>query len=142
MDVATPVLRCDQHTYELFKEDRRHGRVGGTTAVFDKDSRALFFSKEVLPYIAPGDLPSPIPVYHHVGLYAYRPEALRRYASTPVCAIENHEGLEQLRFLFNGTPVACVEVDARGRTFWELNNPEDIARIEAALRSDFDRKEP
>ncbi|ETX13488.1 hypothetical protein OCH239_10255 [Roseivivax halodurans JCM 10272] len=44
------------------------------------------------------------------------------------------EGLEQLRFLENGTPVACVEVEAQGRLFWELNNPEDIPRIEAALK--------
>jgi 3-deoxy-manno-octulosonate cytidylyltransferase (CMP-KDO synthetase) len=44
------------------------------------------------------------------------------------------EGLEQLRFLENGAAVACVEVDARGRLFWELNNPEDIPRIEAALK--------
>jgi 3-deoxy-manno-octulosonate cytidylyltransferase (CMP-KDO synthetase) len=36
------------------------------------------------------------------------------------------EGLEQLRFLEAGHKVLCVEVEARGRKFWELNNPEDI----------------
>ncbi|MFN4057756.1 MAG: 3-deoxy-manno-octulosonate cytidylyltransferase [Roseinatronobacter sp.] len=133
MGMATPVLRCDRQTYENFREDRRNGRVGGTTAVFDKDMRALFFSKEVLPFIDPGKVPDPIPVFHHVGVYAYRPDALRTYAQTPTCQLETLEGLEQLRFLYNGTPVRCVEVDARGRLFWELNNPADIARIEAAL---------
>ncbi len=131
--MATPVLRCDRQTYENFLEDRRNGRVGGTTAVFDHAMRALYFSKEVLPFIDPGKLPDPIPVFHHVGVYAYRPEALRRYVRTPVCQLETLEGLEQLRFLYNGTPVRCVEVDARGRVFWELNNPADLARIEAAL---------
>jgi 3-deoxy-manno-octulosonate cytidylyltransferase (CMP-KDO synthetase) len=133
--MATPVLRCDRQTYDNLTEDRRNGRVGGTTAVFDKDMRALYFSKEVLPFIDAGKLPDPIPVFHHVGIYAYRPEALRAYAATPVSQLETLEGLEQLRFLYNGTAVRCVEVQARGRVFWELNNPSDIPRIEAALEA-------
>lgn len=133
--MATPVLRCDADTYRNFIEDRRHGRVGGTTAVFDHQMNALYFSKEVLPFIDPGKLPHPIPVFHHVGVYAYRPEALARYGATPPCQLEALEGLEQLRFLHAGIPVRCVEVDARGRVFWELNNPEDVARIEAALEA-------
>jgi len=133
--MATPVLRCDRQTYENFTEDRRNGRVGGTTAVFDSAMRALYFSKEVLPFIDPGKLPDPIPVFHHVGVYAYRPDALRAYTQSPVCQLEVLEGLEQLRFLHNGTPVRCVEVEARGRLFWELNNPTDVARIEAALEA-------
>ena len=132
--VATPVLRCDARTYAMFAEDRRAGRVGGTTAVFDRTGRGLYFSKEVIPYIAPGRVPDPIPVFHHVGVYAYRPDALSAYAAWPEGALEREEGLEQLRFLENGHHVACVEVDARGRTFWELNNPEDVARIESVLK--------
>jgi 3-deoxy-manno-octulosonate cytidylyltransferase (CMP-KDO synthetase) len=131
--VATPVLRCDRQTYEMFVEDRRAGRVGGTTAVFDRHGHGLYFSKEVLPYIAPGALPDPVPVYHHVGVYAYRPSALRAYVGWAEGELERREGLEQLRFLENGATVACVEVEARGRIFWELNNPEDVPRIEAVL---------
>jgi 3-deoxy-manno-octulosonate cytidylyltransferase (CMP-KDO synthetase) len=133
--MATPVLRCDRNTYEAFKEDRANGRVGGTTAVFDARMNALYFSKEVLPYIDPGKVAEPIPVFHHVGVYAYRPAALAAYVATPVCPLETLEGLEQLRFLHNGTPVRCVEVDARGRVFWELNNPTDVPRIERALEA-------
>lgn len=131
--MATPVLRCDRTTYENFIEDRRNGRVGGTTAVFDRNRNALYFSKEVIPYVDPGKLPDPIPVFHHVGIYAYRPAALRDYIAAGPCQLELLEGLEQMRFLHNGTPVRCVEVEARGRLFWELNNPNDIGRIEAAL---------
>jgi len=131
--MATPVLRCDRATYDALKEDREQGRVGGTTAVFDAQMNALYFSKEVLPYIDPGKVAEPIPVFHHVGVYAYRPDALAAYVAHPVCSLETLEGLEQLRFLHAGMQVRCVEVDARGRVFWELNNPSDVPRIEAAL---------
>ncbi len=133
--VATPVLRCDPLTYGHFVEDRKVGRVGGTTAVFDAAGNALYFSKEVLPYIDPGKVPDHnIPVFHHVGVYAYRPAALQAYGGWPVSQLETLEGLEQLRFLVNGTPVKCVQVEGRGRVFWELNNPADVPRIEAALK--------
>jgi 3-deoxy-manno-octulosonate cytidylyltransferase (CMP-KDO synthetase) len=135
--VATPVLRCDAAAVASFLEDRRNGRVGGTTAVFDRAGRALYFSKEVLPFT--GRPPKPgeaIPVFHHVGVYAYRRDALLGYPGWPEGPLETWEGLEQLRFMENGTAVHCVEVAARGRTFWELNNPEDIPRIEAILRAE------
>jgi len=130
-EMATPVLRCDAQTFRRLREDRAAGRVGGTTAVFDQRGKALYFSKEVLPFsdfIGPDDA-----VYHHVGLYAYRGDTLRRYAAWPMGALERIERLEQLRFLENGVPVQCVEVEARGRDFWEVNNPVDIERVERAL---------
>lgn len=137
MDVATPVLRCDAETYAHFKADRAEGRVGGTTAVFGTDMRALYFSKEVLPYIDPDKAEQAAgEVYHHVGLYAYRPAALRRYVAWPQGRLERFEGLEQLRFLENGAPLLCVEVAGKGRVFWELNNPEDVARIESILMAE------
>jgi 3-deoxy-manno-octulosonate cytidylyltransferase (CMP-KDO synthetase) len=132
--LATPVLRCYGETLAALKADRAAGRVGGTTAVCDSEMRALYFSKEVIPYtsqrFAPGD---PTPVFHHVGVYAYRPWALHAYPDWPMGPLERMEGLEQLRFLEAGHKVRCVEVEARGRKFWELNNPEDIPRIEAML---------
>ena len=132
--MATPVLRCDGRALTGFLEDRRAGRVGGTTAVFDAGRHALYFSKEVIPYTgrtyAEDD---PTPVFHHVGVYAYRPAALADYPGWAEGPLEALEGLEQLRFLENGRAVRCVEVDARGRAFWELNNPEDVERIEAMM---------
>lgn len=133
--VATPVLQCDPLTYSHFTEDRKVGRVGGTTAVFNAKGHALYFSKEVLPYIDADKVPdSNIPVYHHVGVYAYRPDALAAYTSWPVSELETLEGLEQLRFLVNDTKVRCVIVQGKGRVFWELNNPEDVPRIESVLK--------
>ena len=133
--VATPVLRCDGAALAGFRADRMAGRVGGTTAVFDNTRRALYFSKEVIPYTS-DTYPDAVetPVFHHVGCYAYRPDALDAYGKMPLGNLESLEGLEQLRFVENGWPVLCVEVDGKGRAFWELNNPEDVPRIEAMLK--------
>ncbi|SNS90614.1 3-deoxy-manno-octulosonate cytidylyltransferase [Antarctobacter heliothermus] len=129
--MATPILRCDAETLTNFVTDRQNGRVGGTTAVTRADGAALYFSKEVLPFV--GSLETPPEVWHHVGVYAYRPEALAAYMSWPEGPLEKAEGLEQLRFLENGVPVTCVPVEGKGRVFWELNNPVDVARIEGVL---------
>ena len=132
--VATPVLRCDGRALNGFLTDRKHGRVGGTTAVFSNNRHALYFSKEVVPFTARSYAESDeTPVFHHVGVYAYRPDALAEYGNWQTGPLEMLEGLEQLRFLENGRKILCVEVKARGRQFWELNNPEDVARIETMM---------
>ena len=127
--VATPVLRASPEAAATLRADRAAGRVGATTAVVRSDGTALYFSKEVLPHSADGAAP----VLHHVGVYAYRPDALEAYAAWPSGALEQAEGLEQLRFLERGVPVACVEMDDHGRPFWEVNHPADVPRIEAIL---------
>ncbi len=133
--MATPVLRCDGAALNGFLEDRAEGRVGGTTAVFARNGHALYFSKEVLPYTGRAyAAEDATPVFHHVGVYAYRPGALLDYAQWPAGPLEQLEGLEQLRFLENGRTIRCVEVVADGRQFWELNNPQDVARIETMMK--------
>ena len=134
-DMATPVLRLDRKSYNLFFEDRKSDRVGGTTVVFDKDMYALYFSKELIPFfeISKIEQDKPIPCYHHVGVYAYRKNILREYLSWPESKLEKLEGLEQLRFLSENKKVKCVEVSSRGNVFWELNNPEDVQRIEKVI---------
>lgn len=133
-ELATPVLRCEGAMLASLREDRAQGRVGGTTAVFGAGNRALYFSKEVIPYTGTGyDALAPTPVFHHVGVYAYRPETLRAYPNWQAGPLEGLEGLEQLRFLENGRPVLCVEVEAQGRQFWELNNPSDVPKIQQMM---------
>ncbi|MBO9479411.1 3-deoxy-manno-octulosonate cytidylyltransferase [Shimia sp. R11_0] len=134
VDVATPVLQCDAETYAHFVQDRKEGRVGGTTAVFATDKTALYFSKEVVPYADADKVQSPhSSVYHHVGLYAYRPSALLNYPTLTRGPLESLEGLEQLRFLENRNTILCVPVDSHGQLFWELNNPIDVQRMEEHL---------
>ena len=132
--IATPVLRCDEEAVKNFIADRAAGRVGATTVVSNKLGQALYFSKEVIPFTnGKGVVDGAVPVFHHVGLYAYRPEALAAYISWEQGALETLEGLEQLRFLENGYPVDSVEVSAPGAAFWELNNPSDVPLIESYL---------
>lgn len=132
--VATPVLRCDREALDNFRADRKAGRVGATTVVRDLAGNAIYFSKEVIPYsdgLKPG---ATIPVFHHVGLYAYTPAALDLYAGLAPGQLEQIEGLEQLRFLEHGHKIAAVEVSATGAAFWELNNPSDVPLIEGYLK--------
>jgi 3-deoxy-manno-octulosonate cytidylyltransferase (CMP-KDO synthetase) len=135
-EVATPILRCNGRALTGFLADRRAGRVGATTATFNAEGKALYFSKEVIPYTTGNDWApdEDTPVFHHVGVYAYRPSALAAYALWDMGPLETLEGLEQLRFLERNRPVQCIEVDARGRYFWELNNPEDVPIIEGYLK--------
>ena len=135
VSVATPVVKCSPETLALFRADRAKGMVGGTTAVLSQSGRALYFSKEVLPFDGQAEV---MDVWHHVGLYAFRPEALSQYASLPQGPLELTEGLEQLRFLENDIPVQCVPVEGRGYPFWEVNNPHDIGRIEDLLAAKGD----
>ena len=133
-DTATPVLRCNGDLHASLLAERQAGRVGGTTAVFAVNRTALYFSKEVIPRTSQRfAADTKTPVWHHIGVYAYRKRALATYPALPKGPLEAHEGLEQLRFLENGRQMLCVEVNTRGRRFWELNNPEDIPILERMM---------
>jgi len=132
--VATPAMRLRADEVRALQAEEAAGRVGGTTVVADNQGHALYFSKRLIPHLPAGALDAELsPVRLHVGAYAYRPEALRRYVATPVSELETLEGLEQLRFLAAGIPVAVVEVATPSFVLRELNNPEDVAPIEQAL---------
>lgn len=133
--MATPAVRCTQSSLAHLQADDRAGRVGGTTAVFDRDDRALYFSKRILPYLAPDHASARVPVFLHLGLYAYRREALQAYVEEAPSDLEQLEGLEQLRFLDMGLKVLVHPVEQYAWDPIELNNPSDVDAIERALVS-------
>jgi len=134
--VATVAVRCSATAYRHLVADQAEGRVGGTTVVLDARGNALYFSKRVLPHIAPGaDLENDPPVLLHLGLYAYRREALATYLAAPETDLERIEGLEQLRFLVHGIAVHVLAAEPPEWDVIELNNPTDTAPIEAILRA-------
>ena len=132
--VATPAIRLRSSEVRGLQDEEAAGRVGGTSVVTNARGHALYFSKRLIPHLPEGALDGDMsPVRLHVGIYAYRPDALEQYAAMPVGELEQLEGLEQLRFLAAGVPVAVVEVDTPPFALRELNNPEDVAPIEEAL---------
>jgi CMP-2-keto-3-deoxyoctulosonic acid synthetase len=131
--MATAALRATASTYQHLVRDAAQGRVGGTCAVVAGDGRALYFSKRIIPFIPEAEAAPHEALHLHLGLYAYRPEALRWYAAQPPSPLETLEGLEQLRFLEGSAPVQVVTHDPVGWDCIELNNPEDAPVIEAIL---------
>jgi 3-deoxy-manno-octulosonate cytidylyltransferase (CMP-KDO synthetase) len=132
--VATAGVRCSPSTYAHLLADQAAGRSGGTTVVTRSNGRALYFSKRVLPFLGGDRLPdADTPVLLHLGLYAYRPAALRHYAQLPPSPLEIAEGLEQLRFIANDIDIDVILFDPPGWDAIELNNPSDLAPIEAVL---------
>ncbi|HZV57153.1 MAG TPA: manno-octulosonate cytidylyltransferase [Sphingobium sp.] len=133
--VGTVAVRCTSETYRHLAEDAAQGRVGGTTVVLDAAGNALYFSKRILPYLPAGAEPdADNPVLLHLGLYAYRREALRCYARAGPAALEATEGLEQLRFLVQGVPVSVLVLPAPDLPLVEVNNPSDVPIVEEILR--------
>ncbi|MFT3967835.1 MAG: manno-octulosonate cytidylyltransferase [Sphingobium sp.] len=134
--MATPAIGCSATLYRHLINDQVQGRVGGTTVVFNSINRALYFSKSVIPHV-----PDSVgeeghnAVHLHLGVYAYRPDALTRYAALPPSPLEALEGLEQLRFLEADLPIRVVPFAPIDWDCIELNNPEDTPAIEAVLKT-------
>ena len=88
-------------------------------------ARALYFSRAAIPSGAG-------PLYHHIGLYAYRREALERFVGLPESALEKRERLEQLRALEAGMRIAARLVDT---VPLGVDTPADLARARAILEA-------
>jgi 3-deoxy-manno-octulosonate cytidylyltransferase (CMP-KDO synthetase) len=88
-----------------------------------RQGRAFYFSRQPVPW-------GEGPVYHHVGLYAYRRDALARYAAAPVAPLEKRESLEQLRALSLGMRIEVGIIDA---VPLGVDTPEDLERARQVL---------
>lgn len=128
LKIATLAVQITPKQYEEMKIAKMEGKVGGSMVVFDKNYNALYFSKSMIPYLRDSKIDKP-PLFRHIGLYAYRFSSLKKYISLPVTALEEVEGLEQLRALENGLPIRVVIVDYKGRTHGSIDSPCDVALI-------------
>lgn len=86
-------------------------------------SPALYFSRAVIPS---GDGP----LWHHVGIYAFRRAALARFVALPESPLERREKLEQLRALEAGMRIACARVEAGP---FGVDTPSDLERARRVL---------
>jgi len=134
---VTPVVRLDWAALDAMRAHKQASPFSGTTCVRAEDGRALWFSKAILPAIRDEDrqrAAGPLsPAYRHLGLYAYRLDALERFEATPPSRYEQLEGLEQLRFLEMGLPIQTVEVDPPRHAMSGIDTPADIALAESLI---------
>jgi len=120
-DIATPVAEI---TREAEKTDPNVVKAFVGFEPGKRQARALTFTRATAPY---GDGP----LYHHIGLYAYRRNALERFVSLPPGLLERREKLEQLRALEAGMRIDAVLVDT---VPLGVDTPEDLARAEKLLQ--------
>jgi len=95
--------------------------------VFDKAGFALYFSRAMIPFGKNGAYTEEAAYYKHLGIYAYRPIFLIRYAKLPPTPLQKSEDLEQLKALENGHRIKVVEVphDSVG-----VDTHEDLKRLQ------------
>lgn len=94
----------------------------------DQYMNALFFSRSVIPY--PRDKNVTVTYYEHIGVYAYRKQALLNFTKWPITPLESIEKIECLRYLEHGVPIRMAVVDYMGI---EIDTPEDLERAARLL---------
>lgn len=134
-DMITPYIEFSHEDAKVLVEKRKRDVVGGTTVVTDTSGNALYFSKEVIPHMKDIENVYSTPIKYHVGAYLYNPAALLSYSLIAETDLEQEEGLEQLRFLEAGMQINCVQVPHTGVLYNEVNNLEDVAPVEEALKN-------
>ena len=141
-EVATPVIALDWQALDTLRDHKLRSPFSGTTCARAPGGRALWFSKTIIPAIRDEQAlraAQPLsPVWRHVGLYGYTLDALTRFEATPPTALEQLEGLEQLRLLELGIPVTTVAVDPPIFDSSGIDTEADIQRVEALIATHGD----
>lgn len=95
----------------------------------DKNMNALMFSRSPIPYHRDKNI-SPV-YYEHIGVYAFRKQALLNFTAWPITPLEAAEKIECLRYLENGIPLKMVVTEYMGI---EIDTPEDLVRAASLLK--------
>ena len=136
-DVATPYVQLSWDALDDLRKHKLETPFSGTTVVVDNNGKAIWFSKNIIPAIRKEDRlrqESPLsPVNRHIGLYAYRKEALEHFTQCDESTYEKLEGLEQLRVLENGMTIECVRVDPPNIATSGIDSPSDIVMAETLI---------
>ena len=105
--------------------------------VVDRYSRALYFSRSVIPWAGRSVTGSDLKGLHHIGIYAYTVNYLvHQHASREVCDLEKNEGLEQLRALYYGDTIAVHVTDNYDGI--GVDTSEDLDRVRAVIANSSD----
>lgn len=141
-DVATPCIQLDWPALDALREAKRQSPMSGTTCIVAPDSKAIWFSKSIIPAIrdeaALRDSTAMSPVYRHVGLYGFTRAALQQFTDAAPSHYETTEGLEQLRMLENGMSVHCVIVKPQKISTSGIDTPADLERLNTMIETHGD----
>ncbi len=102
--------------------------------IFNKNGRAIYFSRSVIPYIRGSekeDWFEKQDFFNHVGMYAYRYDALKQIVTLPPSRLELAESLEQLRWLENEFIIKVKETD---HASIGVDTPEDLEKVNQSLK--------
>ena len=110
--IGRPEEKADPNVVKVVGSEVAPGRL-----------RALYFTRATAPF-------GEGPLYHHIGLYAYRRRALARFVGLPPSPLERRERLEQLRALENGMTIGVRLVDT---VPFGVDTPADLERARAIL---------
>lgn len=110
---------------EILVKDPNYVKV-----VVDRNMNALLFSRSVIPY--PRDTGKAITYYEHIGVYAFRKQALLQFTQWPMTPLEAAEKIECLRYLEYGIPIKMVVTDYMGV---EIDTPEDLQKAALLLNN-------
>ncbi len=108
---------------QVMKEQKFIDDPNYVKVAVDLNNNALFFSRSVVPY--PRDKSVATSFYEHIGVYAFRKQALLNFTSWPMTPLESAEKIECLRYLEHGIPLRMVLTDYMGV---EIDTPEDLER--------------
>jgi 3-deoxy-manno-octulosonate cytidylyltransferase (CMP-KDO synthetase) len=118
-EVVTPAYYS--HSYEDYLS--RHV----VKVVVDRDFQALYFSRSPIPFIEKKDFTG---FHHHIGMYGYLRDSLRRFINLPSSPLETLEKLEQLRFLENSISIKVIQSEYQSVG---VDVPEDVEKVERIL---------
>ena len=99
--------------------------------VVDEDFNALFFSRSPIPY--PRNKAADTKYYEHIGVYAFRKQALIDFYNTPITILEDTEKIECLRYLETGKRIKMVVTEYMGI---EIDTPEDLEHAKTFIEED------
>lgn len=113
---------------QQLKNDNQINDPNYVKVAVDKNMNALMFSRSVIPYPRSTAV---IPVYYeHIGIYAFRKQALINFAGWKMTPLETAEKIECLRYLENAIPIKMVVSEYMGI---EIDTPEDLERANALI---------
>ena len=112
-----------------FADDEDYHNPNMVKVVCNKKMDALYFSRSPIPFKR--NESSTVPYFRHIGVYAFRKNALIDFTQWPVGELEQTEMLEQLRYLENGISIRMVETTS---TSIGIDTPEDLEKAQLYYR--------